>query len=106
MRNRVVDISRASAAVDRAQRAVDQAASERAYDDANVASLAREVTELDAQVTALAKSMPQPPTSSNRPAPERKALAWATTASTTCATKAPSSDEQGKGNTIRPRCND
>jgi hypothetical protein len=66
LENRVVDIMRANGAVERAQRAVDQAAREQAHDDMNVASLASEVTELDAQVAALAKSIPQPPTSSSR----------------------------------------
>jgi hypothetical protein len=59
LQNRVVDISRANAAVDRAQRAVDQIADERKHADAAIAGL-------DAQVAALAKSIPQPPASSNR----------------------------------------
>ena len=59
LQNRVVDITRANAAVDRAQRTVDQIADERKHADAAIASL-------DAQVAALAKSMPQPPASSNR----------------------------------------
>ena len=59
LQNRVVDITRANAAVDRAQRTVDQIADERKHADAAIASL-------DAQVAALAKSMPQPPASSNK----------------------------------------
>lgn len=66
LQNRVVDIMRANGAVDRAQRAVDQAASERTLNEANVASFASAVTALDAQVAALAKSIPQPPAGSNR----------------------------------------
>jgi hypothetical protein len=66
LQNRVVDTMRANGAVERAQQAVDQAASERMLNEANVASLASAVTELDAQVAALAKSIPQPPASSNR----------------------------------------
>jgi hypothetical protein len=59
LQNRVVDITRANAAVDRAQRAVDQIADERKHADAAIAGL-------DAQVATLAKSIPQPPASSNR----------------------------------------
>jgi hypothetical protein len=59
LQNRVVDITRANAAADRAQRTVDQIADERKHADAAIASL-------DAQVAALAKSMPQPPASSNK----------------------------------------
>ena len=59
LQNRVVDITRANAAVDRAQRTVDRIADERKHADAAIASL-------DAQVAALAKSMPQPPAASNR----------------------------------------
>lgn len=59
LQNRVVDIMRANAAVDRAQRAVDQIAGDRKRDDAAIASL-------DAQVAALARSMPTPPAASNR----------------------------------------
>ena len=66
LENRVVDIVRANGAVERAQRAVDQAASERTLNDAAIANLAGEVTELDAQVAALAKSIPQPPAASSR----------------------------------------
>ena len=66
LQNRVVDIMRASAAVDRAQRAVDQIASERTHADAVIASLAGEVTQLDAQAASLARDMPSPPTASNR----------------------------------------
>ena len=40
LQNRVVDIMRANAAVERAQRAVDQIASDRKHDDAAIASLA------------------------------------------------------------------
>ena len=54
--NRVVDIMRASAAVDRAQRAVDQIANERTHADAVIASLAGEVTQLDSQAAELARS--------------------------------------------------
>ena len=66
LQNRVVDIMRASAAVDRAQRAVDQIANERTHADAVIASLAGEVTQLDSQAAELARSMPTPPTASNR----------------------------------------
>ena len=66
LQNRVVDIMHASAAVDRAQRAVDQIGAERTHGDAVIASLAGEVTQLDAQVAGLARSMPTPPTASNR----------------------------------------
>jgi hypothetical protein len=59
LQNRVVDIMRANAAVDRAQRAVDQIGSEQKRDDAAIASL-------DAQVAVLARSMPTPPAASNR----------------------------------------
>lgn len=65
LQNRVVDIMRASAAVDRAQRAVDQIAAERTHDDAAIAGLASEVAQLDAQVASLARSMPSPPVASN-----------------------------------------
>ena len=54
LENRVVDIMRASGGVERAQRAVGQAVGERTLSEANVASLASAVTELDAQVAALA----------------------------------------------------
>jgi hypothetical protein len=66
LENRVVDIMRANGAVERAQRAVDQITSERTLNDAAIASLAGEVSELDAQVAALAKSIPQPPAASNK----------------------------------------
>ena len=66
LENRVVDIMRANGAVERAQRAVDQAASERTLNEANVASLAGEVKELDSQVAELARSVPPPPAGSNR----------------------------------------
>ena len=66
LQNRVADIMRASAVVDRAQRAVDQIAAERTHADANISALAGEVTQLDAQAAALARSMPALPASSNR----------------------------------------
>ena len=66
LQNRVVDIMHASAAVDRAQRAVDQIGAERTHGDAVISSLASEVKNLDAQAAALARSMPSPPASSNR----------------------------------------
>jgi prefoldin subunit 5 len=66
LENRVVDIMRANGAVERAQRAVDQISSEWRLNDAAIASLAGEVTELDAQVAALAKSIPPPPAASNK----------------------------------------
>ena len=66
LQNRVADIMRASAAVDRAQRAVDQIAAERTRADRAIAGLAGEVNELDLQVAALAHNMPSPPAASNR----------------------------------------
>jgi hypothetical protein len=66
LENRVVDIMRANGAVERAQRAVDQITSERRLNDAAIASLAGEVTELDAQAAAMARSMPAPPAASNK----------------------------------------
>ena len=59
LQNRVVDIMRANAAVDRAQRTVDREA-------ATNTNLAGEVTALDAQIVALGRDMPVPPTASNR----------------------------------------
>ena len=59
LQNRVVDIMRANAAVDRAQRAVDRIADERKHADAAIASL-------DAQVAALAQVHAPPPAASNR----------------------------------------
>ena len=66
LENRVVDIMRASGGVERAQRAVGQAVGDRTLSEANVASLASAVTELDAQVAALAHSTPVPPAASNK----------------------------------------
>jgi hypothetical protein len=66
LENRVVDIMRANGAVERAQRAVDQTASERTLNEANVASLAGEVKEVDSEITALAHDMPTAPIASNR----------------------------------------
>jgi hypothetical protein len=66
LENRVVDIMRANGAVERAQRAVDQISSEWRLNDAAIASLTGEVTELDAQVAAMARSMPAPPAASSR----------------------------------------
>ena len=60
LQNRVVDIMRAAGEVDRA---VGIAAIK---SPSGVASLVGEVKDLDAQVAALARSMPSPPASSNR----------------------------------------
>jgi hypothetical protein len=66
LENRVVDIMRANGAVERARRAVDQAAGERTLNEANVASLASAVTELDSEIASLARSTPVPPAASSR----------------------------------------
>jgi hypothetical protein len=66
LQNRVVEIMHAVAAVDRAQRAVDQIAGDRALHDADVVALTAQVKELDDQAAALSRSMPSPPASSNR----------------------------------------
>jgi hypothetical protein len=57
--NRLVNVLQAQHRVEITRQAADA-------ESANVASLTREVTELDAQVAALAKSIPQPPASSNK----------------------------------------
>ena len=59
LQNRVTEIMRAAGEVERLER-------DHATHAADVANLASEVKDLDAQVAALAKSMPQPPTESNR----------------------------------------
>ena len=59
LQNRIVEVSRAAGELARLTR-------DRAAHDADAASLAGEVKDIDAQSAALAKSMPQPPTASNR----------------------------------------
>jgi hypothetical protein len=59
LQNRVAEIARAAGELERAKLSVDAA-------DANVASLAGQVKEIDAQIAALAKSAPVAPAASNR----------------------------------------
>jgi hypothetical protein len=59
LQNRVVEVMHAARDVERAQLAADQVASDRA-------GFVSEVQELDAQVAALARSIPSPPAGSNR----------------------------------------
>ena len=66
LQNRVVEIAHAARNVERAQQAVDKAVGERALNDANVAGLADQVRELDAEVAALAHELPTPPAGTNR----------------------------------------
>ena len=66
LQNRVVEIMRAAGDVDRAQQIVDQAAVERSRQDAEIAALTAQVTQLDSAIAALSKNMPTPPAGSNR----------------------------------------